>query len=170
MEETIKQRLMKFLKYKNIGKVKFSTMAGLSGSFINNVKDKLNDTTILKIQLGFPELNIDWLLKGEGEMLMDVPQNQVDSSTLSRTVITGKNHINMGGYALLVDKEVDMRMKFMQLELEKVRSEKDLLRELIEEKDRSLAEKERLIEEKDKLIAEKERMIRQFMSKQEGEK
>lgn len=162
MEETIKQRLMKFLKYKNIGQVKFSTMAGLSGSFVNNVKDRLNDTTILKIQLGFPELNIDWLLKGEGDMLVDVPASQIDSSTLSRTMITRKNHINIGGYALPVDKEVGMRMRFMKLEMEKMHSEISLLKRLIEEKDK-------LLFEKDKLIEEKERMIRQFMSKQEGE-
>ncbi|GIZ15544.1 hypothetical protein [Capnocytophaga catalasegens] len=68
MESSVKERIIKFLAYLKIGQNKFEKQIGLSNGYINNVKsigsDKLN-----KILKEYPQLNLEWLITGEGEML-----------------------------------------------------------------------------------------------------
>lgn len=66
---TIKTRLAQFLKYIGIGQAKFAKEIGVSKGFANNVGDSIRLENIEKIKNRYPELNITWLLTGEGEML-----------------------------------------------------------------------------------------------------
>lgn len=66
---TIKERLADFLAYKGIGQDKFAQQANLSRGFANNVGDSIRQSSLEKIKIAFPELNILWLTAGFGEML-----------------------------------------------------------------------------------------------------
>jgi phage repressor protein C with HTH and peptisase S24 domain len=63
------KRLKEFLNYLKISQGKFEAKANLSNGYVNNLKDNIRRNTLRKISDAYPELNITWLLTGEGEML-----------------------------------------------------------------------------------------------------
>lgn len=75
METTVKERLIEYLKYKNVGQVKFAENVGLSRGFVNNIVNSIQPKTLHKIAMYYPDLNTSWLLTGEGEMLKDSQRN-----------------------------------------------------------------------------------------------
>ena len=66
----MKERLIEFLKYIGIGQDKFEKNVGLSRGFVNKVGDSIRVKNQQKIQKCYPELNMTWLLVGEGSMLL----------------------------------------------------------------------------------------------------
>lgn len=74
----VKDRLTEFLTYKNIGQAKFAGIVGLSKGYVNNIVNTIGPKAKPKIEAAFPDLNIDWLLSGEGEMLID-PADKIDT-------------------------------------------------------------------------------------------
>ena len=69
MSANIKERTIEFIKYKGITMKHFEQKCNLSSGYVTSMRkgfgqDKLNN--VLKM---FPELNREWLLYGEGEML-----------------------------------------------------------------------------------------------------
>lgn len=67
----VKERLVAFLKYKKISQSKFEKSIGMSGGYINNIRQSIQPDKLQRIAVQFPELNIAWLLIGDagGEML-----------------------------------------------------------------------------------------------------
>ncbi|MBE6246116.1 MAG: hypothetical protein E7110_01710 [Bacteroidales bacterium] len=64
-----KERLLLFLQHLNIGQNKFEKSCGLSSGSISSMKEAPNGTSLIKIARAYPELSLDWLLLGQGEML-----------------------------------------------------------------------------------------------------
>lgn len=73
MEETVKQRLIQFIKYKGIGQGKFEKIVGLSNGYINQLKYSPSPQKLQMIIGAFPDLNQSWLMTGEGDMLCTSP-------------------------------------------------------------------------------------------------
>ncbi|MBQ4063110.1 MAG: hypothetical protein IJC92_02390 [Bacteroidaceae bacterium] len=69
MQSDIQQRLISFIEYKNLSKNAFESKCGLSKRYVSNLKGVPGRLVIKKISVGFPELNISWLLSGDGEMI-----------------------------------------------------------------------------------------------------
>lgn len=69
MESTVKDRLKLFLKEKNITQKDFATQIGASAGYINSMRKGVSDAALQQIMAVFPDLNRDWLLYGEGDML-----------------------------------------------------------------------------------------------------
>ncbi len=69
MQETVKQRLIKYLEHKKIGRNKFETLAGISLGYITNLKNAPKEQQLVKILQAAPDLDRVWLLTGEGEMI-----------------------------------------------------------------------------------------------------
>ena len=69
MQETVKERLIQFIKYKQLSQKKFEELVGVSNGYVNNLKSQPRDLVLQKITQSFPELNRVWLLTGEGNML-----------------------------------------------------------------------------------------------------
>ena len=76
MEETVKQRLMMFKDYLGIGQAKFEKLAGLSNGYLNQLRNAPGAVKLQSIIYAFPELNKNWLLTGEGEMLLPSQSNR----------------------------------------------------------------------------------------------
>lgn len=49
----------------------FERQCGLSGGFCGKIGERITDGSLLLISKAFPDLNIDWLKTGEGEMVKD---------------------------------------------------------------------------------------------------
>lgn len=69
METTVKQRLIHFIKHKSLTQKRFEEMLGLSNGYVNNIRKSISNNVLLRLCAQFPEINRDWLLYGEGEML-----------------------------------------------------------------------------------------------------
>lgn len=69
----IKDRLNSFLEAKKLRPSAFERMCGLSNGFCSKVNDNITDGSLGLIEKGFPELNINWLKTGFGEMLNEQP-------------------------------------------------------------------------------------------------
>ena len=79
MEGTIKERLMVFLKHKNIGQNAFEKKVGWSTGYINNVKSSIGADKISSLIKEYPLLNLEWLFTGEGEMIKQPVRNEVEA-------------------------------------------------------------------------------------------
>lgn len=66
----MKERLILFLKHLGIGQLRFENNVGLSRGFVNAVGDTIRESSLAKITAVYPELNINWLKTGEGQMLI----------------------------------------------------------------------------------------------------
>lgn len=69
MEDSVKQRLMKFLRYKDISNSVFEKTCGMANGYVNNIRVGVSPKKLESILLNYPELNRDWLIYGEGDML-----------------------------------------------------------------------------------------------------
>lgn len=71
MEETVKDRLMLFIKEKGLSQKRFEETAHISNGYVNNLKASPSSKVLQKIFCAFPDLSQSWLLTGEGPMLND---------------------------------------------------------------------------------------------------
>lgn len=83
-----KARIKQFLDYKGISKNKFYVQTGLSVGFLDSgnslVVDKLK-----KIINTYPDLNLEWIVTGEGSMIK--PQQTTASSSAFLEIIKEKD-------------------------------------------------------------------------------
>ena len=69
MGDTIKERTLEFIKYKNISVKEFETRCGLSNGYVTAMRKGYGADKLSNVLTAYPELNRDWLLYNEGEML-----------------------------------------------------------------------------------------------------
>lgn len=74
MESTIKQRFNKLIEYLAISKREFERRINVSNGYLNQLRHMPKEEILERISIQFPELNISWLLTGEGEMLKSEAQ------------------------------------------------------------------------------------------------
>lgn len=65
----LKERLLQFIKSQHLTVSRFESLVGLSNGTVSRTNDNMRPRTIESISNEFPQLNIQWLLTGEGEML-----------------------------------------------------------------------------------------------------
>ncbi len=118
-------------------KAQFEKIAGLSNGFVDKTGANTRKSSLDKISIAFPSVNINWLLTGEGEIF----------KTAQGVVQNAGHIINNSGYI----SSIDSRQYYSD--------SPDILRAEIDKLDRIIAEKENRIAEKDKQIAEKDKQI-----------
>ncbi|MBK5721855.1 hypothetical protein JGH11_13325 [Dysgonomonas sp. Marseille-P4677] len=65
---TQKERIIQFIEKEGISKNKFYTQTGISNGTLDK-KSGITGDTIFKISKAYPDLNLEWLITGEGEMM-----------------------------------------------------------------------------------------------------
>lgn len=75
MKDTVKERLIEYLKYKCISKTEFGERIGVSNAYVTSIRKSIQPDKLQAIALNYPDLNTSWLLTGEGEMLKDSQRN-----------------------------------------------------------------------------------------------
>ncbi len=63
-------RLKLFIKSRGVGQTKFEELVGFSRGYISKVKTSIGADKLSNIVEVFPELNLDWLITGKGEMII----------------------------------------------------------------------------------------------------
>lgn len=77
----LRQRVLEYCKRKNIAVSRFEKECNLANGYFNQVKKRPSLDKIESISRAFPDLNTDWLLTGEGEMLRQNIQQAGDNAT-----------------------------------------------------------------------------------------
>ena len=62
----LKERLLYFIEYKGLPVQMFEKIVGLSNAAVSKMGDNTRRSTIDKISKSFPELDVNWLLTGQG--------------------------------------------------------------------------------------------------------
>lgn len=95
METTVKERLIKFLKFSRVKQFEFCDSIGVSHGYVCSIRQSLAPDKLSKIREVYPELNIEWLLTGKGEMLNSTP---TISMTNTGNIQGNGNNVNVVGY------------------------------------------------------------------------
>ncbi|EJX04472.1 hypothetical protein EVA_07422 [gut metagenome] len=74
----IKERTYKFIDFKGLSVKRFEELCNLSNGYISSMRKGFGEEKLNNVLNAFPELNREWLLYGEGEMLRGgvIQQNQ----------------------------------------------------------------------------------------------
>ena len=101
---TMKDRLMQFINYKDISVQAFETNVNLSNGAVSKMGDGTRRSTIDKISNFYPDLNTNWLLTGEGDMLKPIQSvGDISNSSVSGVNVNGREiHINPDAYNTLL--------------------------------------------------------------------
>jgi len=70
---TVKQRLTNYIKSRGISSREFCRIIGVSETYVNSIRTSIQPEKLIKITHAFPDLNPEWLLTGDGEMLKETP-------------------------------------------------------------------------------------------------
>lgn len=119
---TTKERTLGFIAYKGLSVKKFEEMCGLSNGYVNSMKSGYGSNKLLQVLRAFPELNRDWLVYGEGEML-------VESVTIESLPDT---YIEMSGSC--VSEKSDVLEAELRAQIEKLEAKVDKLNQELGEK------------------------------------
>lgn len=87
MEENVKDRLLLFLKNKRINNSEFGRMFDVSTAYVSSIRKSISPEMLDKLRSRFPELSIEWLLTGDGQMLNNTIQRKSDSDELYYTYL-----------------------------------------------------------------------------------
>lgn len=71
MEQTVKERLISFIKSKNKTIASFEREIGVSSGYIKNISRSIQPDILENIANIYPDLNIEWLMVGRGSMLKE---------------------------------------------------------------------------------------------------
>lgn len=69
MQQTVKDRIVEFIKFKNITSRVFEKQCNLSNGYLRQLRNSPSADKIEMIISAFPELRREWLMAGEGDML-----------------------------------------------------------------------------------------------------
>ena len=92
METTVKERLRYFLRVSNITHEEFGKNIGVSTAYVSSMRKGIQPDKLARIQQAYPDLNIEWLVTGRGNMLntpqqaMSVINNGTNSGTMGNNV------------------------------------------------------------------------------------
>lgn len=76
--QTLQERLKVFITSLDSSVLAFENKCGMAPGTVNKMSDKSRPKTLEKIHKQFPQLNMEWLKTGEGEMLNSQPTVDID--------------------------------------------------------------------------------------------
>jgi len=117
-QDTVKQRLIEYLQYKGIGRNKFEAIAGLSHSYIANLRNAPKNEILEKILRAAPDLNRVWLLTGEGDMLNEMGTPPSAASQVSQQTSGDHSH-NVNGTGNVIGNACGSALEDMAVALRK---------------------------------------------------
>ena len=74
---TVKDRIVKLTKYYKLSQRAFSTKLGLSYNYVNKINNEISTHALRNIFREFPEVNLIWVITGEGEMIL--PEDSISA-------------------------------------------------------------------------------------------
>lgn len=121
--KNIKERLEFYLLSKRINKSEFGRRIGVSNAFISSMKKSISPEKLAKIKEEFPDLSIDWLMTGEGDMIIgevsggnnaigrEVVLNINESETINNLIAVIKKEQEQKDRMLAIIEELTSKIK-----------------------------------------------------------
>lgn len=110
MHNSVKERLILFLETNKISKSDFGRKIGVSSAYVTSIRKSMDADKIQSIALNYPNLNIEWLLTGKGNMERDLRTSKEKLADRLSTIIWDLNQDSLestahsfglsGGYEL----------------------------------------------------------------------
>lgn len=89
---SVKDRIYTFIQSKGLTVKRFEELCGLSNGYISSMRKGFGRGKLNNVLTIFPELNRDWLIYGEGEMLKPANGNTVSVGTAQQSTVVGGNY------------------------------------------------------------------------------
>lgn len=77
--DSVKGRLLQFMHTKNISQATLTRQLEVSGAYISAIRKSIPEDKVRRLCELYPELNRDWLLFGDGEMLLETRKRTTDA-------------------------------------------------------------------------------------------
>lgn len=93
----IQERFLKFIEYLKMTTAEFEQTVGVGNGFVANTTSRMRNGSKKLISSHYPELNMDWLVNGKGEMLNksntinSYGKDSANSSDGNSTQVSGNN-------------------------------------------------------------------------------
>lgn len=145
--ENLQTRLLTIISRMGLTKAQFEKQAGLSNGFVDKAGDNTRKSSLDKISTAFPQINTNWLLTGEGQMLRDqFMGSSINIGNITNSV-AGNNSNNVNTRINDNTESNALKVKVAKLEADNkhLQSEVEHLKEIVSEKDARIKEKERTI-------------------------
>ena len=134
MSKTIKERTIEFIRHKGIKMKTFEEKCGLSTGYVTSMRSGYGPEKLRNVLNAFPELNREWLLYGEGEMLNKGIADPGNTSIVNNQVGNGNRFENSHTVERFLDELAAQRelTKEAQQQLTKSQEQMDRLITIIE--------------------------------------
>lgn len=88
MEENgTKERIKQYIRYLGLSMAEFTDSIGVSRSYINSIHKTISGEVFAKIQNQYPGISRDWLLFGEGDMIVKTSEPVPATDKLQAVII-----------------------------------------------------------------------------------
>ena len=142
---TLQDRLKQFITSLDISVLAFENECGMAQGTVNKMTDKSRQRTLEKIRKHYPQLNMEWLQTGVGEMLNQPPSVDINLDlrlgSHSQMALRDMTNIGDAKAQILILQE---RVKSLEKELKSKDSD---LKKAEENKKSELAAKDAIIDE-----------------------
>ena len=122
------ERVKQYLSYKGVSKYKFYQKTGFSNKFLDNSSNMGTNKAEIIIRY-YPDLNLEWLITGEGQMLVsgDV-QEYPDGHSLENQIVESPkepyNCTNCDEKGRMIEALLSAN-EALRIEIEKIKKEKN---------------------------------------------
>lgn len=151
----VKERLQKYLKLKHLSTRRFEQICGIGQSVLSKITEAISEDTLNKIEK-YSDLNLEWLLTGEGNMLdpsrelASNPQSNIDGAQANGTLSTAIRDIKIEVKEQLPSKASMTRKR--QPSIAELQKEIDRLNELVTEYALEIAKLNGKIEQQNEIL------------------
>lgn len=137
----IKERILQFIEYKGVTKERFYEKIGMtSANFRGKAKETpINSTAIENILSEYPDLNLEWLITGKGQMVKGNIQNiHIEGKNKHLNNINGSSNITISqndiSEIINLQKEMNSIIKTTQNQLSESQKQVNNLIEILKNK------------------------------------
>ena len=149
--QTIQDRLAMFLADLNISTQKFERKCDMGQGAAAKLTTKSYATTFAKISKAFPQLNIEWLKTGKGEMLKPQQNRNVRDINGNSNFVQNDHFINIDELKVKIEEELANDIE-VSLNIEALHNEVVKLRQLLSKAEKEIARLEGRVEQQNETI------------------
>lgn len=125
-----KERIKEFISYIGMNNSAFEKSLNLSNGYINSMRKGLGYDKLEQISIAYPELNMGWLLTGEGEMLRPpINETKISPINIDGELINTEMEKEIKRLRASIDALIEKNER-LEVELTKYREKESLSKEL----------------------------------------